>query len=118
MYKFIHTKLYKNKFTYYIIVCKFKQEKIGKIYMFLTCGQLNIAPKNSCANPTLGMLAVKIYTSQQDYPKSTRFCFVAVYISQQKTEAVQISHAVFLLLKYHAHDDYPSEIFTLKIQLC
>jgi hypothetical protein len=52
--------------------------KIGKIYMFLTCGQLNITPKNRCANPTPGMLAVKIYMSQRDYPKSTRFYFVAI----------------------------------------
>jgi hypothetical protein len=41
--------------------------------------------KNSCGNPTPEMLSVKIYTSQQDYPKSTRFYFVAIDVSQQKT---------------------------------
>ncbi len=41
--------------------------------------------RNSCANPTPEMLSVEIYTSQQDYPKSTRFYFVAINISQRKT---------------------------------
>jgi hypothetical protein len=62
--------------------------------------------KNSCANPTPETLSVEIYTSQQYYPKSTRFYFVAINISQGKTVPVQISHVVFLLLKYHAQDDY------------
>ncbi len=64
------------------------------------------------------MLVVEIYMSEQDYPKSTHFYFVAIYISQGKIEAVQISHMFFLLLKYLAHDDYHGEIFTLKIQSC
>jgi hypothetical protein len=34
--------------------------------------------KKCCANPTPGTLAVKIYMSKRDYPKSTRFYFVAV----------------------------------------
>ncbi len=37
--------------------------------------------KNSCANPTPETLSVEIYTSQHDYPKSTRFYFVAIDVS-------------------------------------
>ncbi len=37
--------------------------------------------KNSCANPTPETLSVEIYTSQHDYPKSTRFYFVAIGVS-------------------------------------
>ncbi len=44
--------------------------------------------KKSCANLTPKTLSVKIYTSQHNYPKSTRFYFVAINISQQKTVPV------------------------------
>ncbi len=44
--------------------------------------------KNSCGNPTPERLSVEIYTSQRDYPKSTRFYFVAIDVSQQKTVPV------------------------------
>ena len=37
--------------------------EIGRSYTFLTCGQLNTTPKNSCSNSTPILLAVKIYTS-------------------------------------------------------
>ncbi len=60
--------------------------------------------KNSCGNPTPERLSVEIYTSQRDYPKSTRFYFVAIDVSQRKTvptcpnitrsfSAVEIPHA-------------------------
>ena len=37
--------------------------EIGRSYTFLTCGQLNTTPKNSCSNSTPILLAVEIYTS-------------------------------------------------------
>jgi hypothetical protein len=48
------------------------------------------AKKNSCANPTPEMLSVEIYPSQHDHPKSTRFYFLAINKSQQKTVPVKI----------------------------
>jgi hypothetical protein len=44
--------------------------------------------KNSCGNPTPETLSVEIYTSRQNYPKSTHFYFVAIDVSQQKTVPV------------------------------
>ncbi len=59
--------------------------KIGKIYTFSTCGQLNITLKKIAVQIPPQKRYLSKYTSQQDYPKSTRFSFVAIYISQQKT---------------------------------
>jgi hypothetical protein len=55
--------------------------------------------KNSCGNPTPETLSVEICTSQQDYPRSTHFYFVAINISKQKTVPVQISHVVFFAVE-------------------
>ncbi len=55
------------------------------LHMFNLWPVIYHTQKNSCGNPTPEMLSVNIYMSQQDYPKPTRFYFVAINISKQKT---------------------------------
>ncbi len=54
--------------------------------------------KNSCANPTPETLSVEIYTSQHDYPKSTRFYFVAIDVS---CWAKRCCYARYLIIAWH-----------------
>jgi hypothetical protein len=67
-----------------------KRENRQNLHVFNLWPVIYHTKKNSCWNPTLETLSVKIYTSQQDYPKSTCFYFVAIDVSQQKTVPVYI----------------------------
>jgi hypothetical protein len=65
---------------YWLDVNKFRGNR-QNLHIFNLWPVIYHTKKNSCANPTLETLSVKIYTSQHDYPKSTRFSFVAIDVS-------------------------------------
>jgi hypothetical protein len=59
--------------------------------------------KNSCANPTPERLSVEIYTSQQDYPKSTRFLFCGhLHITAKNSTCPNITRGFFAVEISHA----------------
>ncbi len=75
-------------FSAWLQHCYYKKRKLGlfipsrenrqNLHIFNLWPVKYHTEKNSCANPTTRMLAVDIYMSQRDYPKSTCFYFVAI----------------------------------------
>jgi hypothetical protein len=87
-----------NTFLQKILLGYFIGKNRQNLHVFNLWPVIYHTKKNSCGNPTPEMLSVKLYMSQQDYPKSTSFYFVAIDLSQQKALAARGLEGLFFQL--------------------